>query len=154
MNSRGFTLYELLIGFVIGAVVVYALVILVNNTRTIKDQITYENDMMITSDNIASVVYKDLKSLGVSSIDNCTSGDKCIEINYRSGHKRKFFIDIENNIINYNGKNYNLPKNARLSSEPKIQVDCTLSKCILDIKIPLTHKFLTNTYYVLIKYIY
>ena len=90
MNSRGFTLYELLIGFVIGAVVVYALVILVNNTRTIKDQITYENDMMITSDNIASVVYKDLKSLGVSSIDNCTSGDKCIEINYRSGHKRKF----------------------------------------------------------------
>lgn len=150
MNNKGFTVIELLIGFMFLIIITYFLFTTILTIKENEELTNIKNKIVDIKVNVTKEINTDLNKFNLSNIVSC--GENCININFANETTKKLEIDTSNNKIIYGDSEYNLITDSNFDSPIIMEVDVIdnsfteRNNSILKINIPIKHLDLENIY--------
>ncbi len=142
-NNRGFSVFELLIGFVFLIIISYFLFTTMFDIRDRRQLANIESKLVDLKNAVTQEIEYDLfNDKFVNKID-CGTG--CYDFNYASGLTKRFIIDTTNNSIKYGDSTYNLVTDSYFVIPYKVDTVIlndtytNRNNAILVIKVPIEH---------------
>lgn len=149
MNSRGFTLIELITTFALSTVIIILLINIILVIKNIYSKNEVKTELIIEQSNLSNLINKKFYMGALHSYEPCdaTSDDFCYIFNFNDGTSS--MINIDDNKIKFDNYIYKAKKGITIE-EATIEIfDIDVSSeevnnSILVIKIPIKHKLYPN----------
>lgn len=145
-NNKAFTLVELLVSFTLSMILVIIMFQLIINLKDVYMTSGIKTEMINKQYLMINKIYKDLTETKLTAISKCGQEQTdCIKLSFSTGETKTFYVDITNNILNYD--NYILKVN-NTSTIGAITINSdtiTETRKILTIKVPITNSNFKDT---------
>lgn len=149
-NNKGFTVFELLIGFVFLIVISYLLLSTLFSVRDRQQFTMIKNKLTDIKMSITHDIEYDLVNSGFSSLTSC--GSYCYDLNFNNGSVKRLTINTFDNIISYDNTTYELAVDSYIVEPFTIEanvIDASYAgrnNSILTIIIPIEHREIEGSF--------
>lgn len=149
-NNKGFTVIELLVGFVFLVVITYFLLTTILTIKENQQLTNIKNKMMDIKINLTKEINSDLYKFYFNSIASC--GEGCVDMKFEDATIKRLSIDTINNKIIYGDSEYELITDSYFESPFIMEVNIidnsftNRDNSILKIIIPIKHYDLEGNY--------
>jgi len=146
-NNKGFTLVELLVSFTLSMILVIIMFQLIINLKELYTSSGVKTEMINKQYLMANKIYTDLTEKKLTAIAGCQEIEECIDLTFSDGTTKRFYIDMDNKILNYD--NYTIKLNSdSYFTTPTISTEGytggTGNNRILSINIPIYNQRFKN----------
>ncbi|MDD3821742.1 MAG: hypothetical protein PHF47_01835 [Bacilli bacterium] len=158
-NNKGFTVFELLIGFVFLSMISYFLMTTIFNVREQQHLTIIKGELTNLQVNLTKDINTDLTNYIVRGITNCPDQQNCIIINYSNLGSKMLEVNIDENIITYGDNEYHLVEesyitNFSIGQESYPITNVERKNSILKMIIAIEHIDIPGDYGININYLY
>lgn len=150
MNSKGFTIVELIASFSLTTIIVIMLLQLVFSLKEIQEYSDVKTELLTKQATISNKINKELYQKELKNIEACNDiPNYCLNFVYKDGTMTKLIVDKADNVITIGDSKIKLVKNsyfgdigATTTYLPKN--DLTKNDSILTIKVDIKHDYFEN----------
>ena len=147
MNTRGFTLLELITTFALSAVIIILLMNIIVVIKNLYSKSNVKTELYINQSNLSNAMNKVINKDNLESYSECEDEEFCYEFNLYDGESIK--LTISDTYIKFGKLVYKLDKNISVT-EPSVSTEfvdgqsSNKNDSFLIIKIPIKHKLYPN----------
>jgi len=149
-NNKGFTVFELLIGFIFLIMISYFLLTTIFSVRDRQQFTIIKNQLLDIKISLVEEIEFDLFKHKFMKLESCGTG--CYNLKYATGLTRKLEIDTINNKIKYGDSEYILINGSYIKVPYNVSVlvltdaYANRNNSILTINIPIEHNEIKGTF--------
>ncbi len=150
LNKKGFTIFEMLIGFIFLIMISYFLLTTIFSVRDRQEFTIIKSDLVDLKNSLTEEINYDLVRHKFLRLDTC--GTHCFDLRYSTGLVRRLEVNIINNWIKYGDSEYSLVEDSFVKTPYEVRVlviNNTLTNrnnSLLVIDIPIEHKEISGSF--------
>ncbi|MFA5459028.1 MAG: LamG domain-containing protein [Bacilli bacterium] len=158
-NNKGFTVFELLIGFIFLSMISYFLMTTIFNVREQQQFTIIKGELTNLQVNLTKDINVDFTTNNIEGIINCPDQQNCILINYSNIGSKRLEVNIDDNIITYGDNEYHLVEESYITDfvikqESYPITDKNRENALFKLIIAIEHIDIPGDYGININYLY